>query len=105
MAFYVWACIAPVDYAPGQIVRAGHGAFLYSAETEADARAAMVADAAYYETADGETARLFIVAGDEDTRTRVVSGPHTGSAWPLPYAPKRYSSELSAFVSLAEAVR
>lgn len=105
MTFYVWACIAPIDYAPGQIVRAGHGAFLYAADTEEGARAAMAADPATYETADGEPARRFIVAGDESTRTRIVSGPHTCSAWPLPYQPKRYRPGLSAFVSLAEAVR
>lgn len=103
MTFFVWARIAPVDYAPGQIVRAGHGVFLHAAETEAGARAAMAEDPAWYETADGRSASLFIVEGDEDTRTRIVSGPHPGSSWPLPYAPKRYSP--GGFVSLAEEVR
>lgn len=100
--FYVWAAMDRAhDYLEGDTVPDGAGAYLYAGDTREAARAAMVSDPATYETADGETARLYIAAGDGDETPRIVSGPHTGSAWPMPYAPKRYHAGLSSFVSLA----
>ena len=88
--FYVWAALdaARNDYREGDLVPDGAGAYLHAADTLDGARAAMVSDPATYETADGETARLYIAGNDAGETPRIFSGPHTGSAWPMPYAPK-----------------
>jgi hypothetical protein len=100
--FYVWAAMDRAwDYREGDTVPNGEGAYLYAGDTREAARAAMVSDPATYETADGETARLYIAASGDDGTPRIVSGPHSGSAWPMPYAPKRYHAGVDSFVSLA----
>jgi len=100
--YYVWAAVDRAhDYDHGDAVGDGAGVYLHAGSTLEAARAAMRADTAWYETADGETARLYIAAGDGDETPRIVSGPHTGSAWPMPYAPKRYHAGVDSFVSLA----
>lgn len=105
MTFYVWARIAPREYESGDLVRDGEGAYLYAAETEAEVWRAIATDPATYETADGEPASLYVVVGDARTWHRVDSGPHRAGVWPGPRDHKRYRPGLSAFVSLAEAVR
>lgn len=100
--FYVWAAVDRAhDYDTGDLLPDGAGVYLYAGDTKDAARAALVADAAYYETADGETARLYVAESDGEETPRIISGPHSGSAWPMPYAPKRYHAGLNAFVSLA----
>ena len=103
--FYVWAAMDRAhDYLEGDLVPDGAGAYLYAGETRDAARAAMVSDPATYETVDGETARLYIAVSDGEELPRIISGPHTGSAWPMPYAPKRYTPALSAFIALGVTV-
>jgi len=100
--FFIWAAADRArDYSEGDLVPDGAGVYLHAADTLEAARAAMVEDAAWYETASGDSAALFIAVSEDEAAPRIVSGPHAGSAWPMPYAPKRYRPEFSAFVSLA----
>lgn len=103
--FYVWAAMDRAhDYQEGDLVPDGAGAYLHAGDTLEAARAAMVSDPATYETAAGDTAPLYVAVSDGDGPARIVTGPHTGSAWPMPYAPKRYAPALSAFTALGVTV-
>jgi hypothetical protein len=103
--FYVWAAMDSAhDYLDGDTVPNGAGAYLYAGDTLEAARAAMVSDPATYQTAHGDAARLYIAVSDGEELPRIVSGPHTGSAWPMPYVPKRYTPALSAFIALGVTV-
>jgi hypothetical protein len=100
--YYVWAAMDRAhDYRAGDPVPDGAGAYLHAADTLEAAREAMTGDPATYESEDGHTAPLYIAEDAGEEGARIVSGPHSGSAWPMPYTPKRYRPDLGAFVSLA----
>ena len=102
--FYVWAAMdgARNDYREGDRVPDGAGAYLYAGDTLEEARRLMVSDPATYETADGQPARLYIARETDGGEVPlIVSGPYSSSAWPMPYAPKRYYAGLSAYVATA----
>lgn len=93
--FYVWAAInRPHSHRVGDPVPDGAGVYLHAGDTLEEARAAMVSDPVTYETADGTAPFYLVEAGKRGPR--IVSGPHSGSAWPMPYAPKRLTVGVTA---------